>query len=67
MAEDNEGTMDALMRFFLSNTYKGGTPQEGAPNPMLPPLWRDPRNVDDPLNPAYKMPPDPRAEGYRRK
>jgi len=71
---DDDGTMDTLMRFFLSNTYKGGTPQVGAPNPMTPPLWRDPQNIDDPLNPLYgsyqegqKMPPDPRMKGYRRK
>jgi hypothetical protein len=73
MAE-NDGVMDALMRFFLPNTYNGGTPQEGAPNPMTPPLWRDPNNLDDPLNPRYgsyqegkQMPEDPSIKGYRRR
>jgi len=46
----DSGALDAVLRSFLPNTYKGGTPQTGAPNPFTPPLWRDPNNPDDPLN-----------------
>jgi hypothetical protein len=56
---------EALMRFFLPNTYGGGTPQQGAPNPFTPPLWRDPDNPDDPLN-RSRLPPDPRMQGWKR-